>query len=111
MLSKVNVVLRKAPGAESSTLGIRAAWAMLTEGGLDVQLICLGDGVFNLGRVPGYIGGMLDRFMAEQGTVYARAGSLAERGIAAEALAEGVTVAEDEEIAEMVADADATTAY
>lgn len=111
MLSTVNVVVRKAPGQEPAVLGLRAAWAMLSNGGMDVRLLCMGDGVFNLLGLPGYAGGMLRRFMFEGGVVRALGSSLEERGLPAEALMAGVEVIDAEEAAEMVQDAEATTAY
>ncbi|WP_027176791.1 DsrE family protein [Desulfovibrio aminophilus] len=111
MFSTVNVVVRKAPGQEPAVLGLRAAWAMLTNGGFDVRLLCMGDGVFNLLGLPGYAGDMLRRFMAEGGSVHALGTSLEERGLSPEALIDGVEVVDAEEAAEMVQYAEATTAY
>ena len=111
MLSTINVVVRKAPGQEAAVLGLRAAWAMLTNGGLDVRLLYMGDGVFNLLGLPGYAGDLLQRFRTEGGTVHALEQSLEERGLSPEALVEGVEVISAEDVAELVQDAEATTAY
>ncbi|OLN28292.1 hypothetical protein DVDV_1673 [Desulfovibrio sp. DV] len=111
MLSTINVVLRQAPGQEASVLGIRAAYAMLTAGGFDVRLLCLGDGVYNLLGVPGYPGDLLRRFAAEGGTLHAHDEALAERGIAATALEAGTEALDAAALADLVADAEATTAY
>ncbi|MHC1713252.1 MAG: DsrE family protein [Solidesulfovibrio sp.] len=111
MFSTINVVLRQAPGQEPAVLGLRAAYAMLTAGGFDVRLMCLGDGVYNLLGVPGYIGDLLRRFVAEGGTVHALKGSLTERSIPPEVLESGTAVLDPDEMAELVADAEATTAY
>ncbi len=111
MLSTINVVLRQAPGQEPSVLGIRAAYAMLTAGGFDVRLLCLGDGVYNLAGVPGYIGDLVGRFAAEGGTLHALDAALASRGLTPEALADGTEVIDAAAMADLVADAEATTAY
>ena len=111
MLSTINVVLRQAPGQEASVLGIRAAYAMLTAGGFDVRLLCLGDGVYNLLGLPGYPGELVRRFAAEGGTLHAHDEALSGRGIAAEALEDGTEVLGAAELADLVADAEATTAY
>jgi tRNA 2-thiouridine synthesizing protein C len=111
MLSTINVIVRKAPGEEQAVLGLRTAWAMINSGGFDVQLIYMGDGVYNLLGVSGYIGTLLGQVAKESGMLFAHAGSLRERGIAEDALVPGIELLEDEDLAEKVADADATTTY
>ncbi|OLN28285.1 hypothetical protein DVDV_1666 [Desulfovibrio sp. DV] len=111
MLSTINVVLRQAPGQEASVLGIRAAYAMLTAGGFDVRLLCLGDGVYNLLGVPGYPGDLVRRFAAEGGTLHAHDEALDARGLSGAALEPGTEVLDAAAMADLVADAEATTAY
>jgi len=111
MLHSMNVVVRKAPGDEAAILGLRAAWSVMSNGGLDTQLVYINDGVFNLRGVPGYIGGLLERFIEEGGTVSVLRDSLEQRGLTQDDLVDGVTVVDQDDIADLVQDADATVTF
>lgn len=108
MLHSMNVIVRKAPGDEAAILGLRAAWAVMSNGGMDTNLLYINDGIFNLLGVPGYIGGLLERFIEEGGNVSAMRESLEERGLSQSDLIEGVTIIDKADIADAIQDADAT---
>jgi sulfur relay (sulfurtransferase) DsrF/TusC family protein len=107
----MNVVVRKAPGEEAAILGLRAAWAVLSSGGLDTQLVYMSDGVFNLLGVPGYVGGLLERFIEEGGGVNVLRDCIEERGFSEKDFIAGVKVVDKDDIADMVQDADATATF
>ncbi|MBI4806576.1 MAG: DsrE family protein [Desulfovibrio sp.] len=111
MLHSMNVVVRKAPGEEAAVLGLRAAWAVMSSGGLDTQLVYMNDGVFNLLGVPGYIGDLLGRFIEEGGEVSVLRDSMVEFGLTEKDFIEGVKVVDKEDVADMVQDADATATF
>lgn len=111
MLSTINVVVRKAPGLEPAVLGLRAAYAMLANGGFETRLIYMGDGVFNLLGLPGYMGGLLERFQEEGGMVCVLESSLEERGLSADDLLKGTEILDGEAAAEMIQEAEATTTF
>ena len=111
MLHSMNVVVRKAPGDEAAILGLRAAWAVMSGGGLDTQLVYMNDGVFNLLGVPGYAGGLLERFIEEGGGVSVLRDSMEERGLSEKDFIKGVNVVDKDDVADMVQDADATATF
>jgi tRNA 2-thiouridine synthesizing protein C len=111
MLSTVNVVVRKAPGLEPAVLGLRAAYSMLANGGFETRILYMGDGVFNLLSVPGYVGGLLERFRDEGGMVCALETSMEERGLSEDDVIKGVEIVDNEAAAEMIQEADATTTF
>ena len=111
MLQSMNVVVRKAPGEEAAVLGLRAAWAVMSSGGLETQLVYMEDGVFNLLGVPGYIGELLGRFIEEGGEVSALRDSIDERGLSEKDFIKGVKIVDKGDVADMVQDADATATF
>lgn len=111
MLHSANVIVRTPPGEEAAVLGLRAAWAVMSNGGLDTRLVYMGDGVFNLLNLPGYAGTLLERFVSEGGGVSVLDKSLEERGLTEDDLIEGVSVVDADEIAGLVQDHDATVTF
>lgn len=92
MISSCSVIIRKPLGKEEATLGIRAAWAMFTNAGIDANVILLGDGVYSVLGKAGYIKNLFTRFLGEGGKVYAVKEDLDHRGVDASLLPEGVIV-------------------
>ena len=111
MLKSINVVIRKGPSLEQATLGVRAAWAMLTEGGYDVNIIFMGDGVYSLLPRPGYLSGLLSRFIAEEGKVYALSDSVDERGLDMHNVLPGVDLVTEKNVPALMAGVQAITVY
>jgi len=111
MLHSMNVIVRKAPGDEAAILGLRTAWAVMSNGGLETQLLYINDGVFNLLGVPGYIGGLLERFIEEGGSVHALRESLDERGLSDADLVSGVNIVERDDVPDIIQDSDATATF
>lgn len=111
MLDSCSVIIRKPLGHEYATLGVRAAWAMLTNGSLEVKIILMGDGVYSLLAKDGYVKDMFKRFMGEDGEVYAVKEDLAERGLDEDALPEGIELIEASAVSEIVLDTDSVMTF
>lgn len=111
MLKSINVVIGKGPALEQATLGVRAAWAMLTAGGYDVNLVFMEDGVYNLWPRPGYLSGLVSRFMAEEGKVYVLSDCLDGRGLNPANLLPGVEMLTEKNFPALMEEADAITIY
>ena len=92
MLSSCTILIRKGFGIEPSTLAVRAAWAMMTNGGLDIKVIVMGDGIYSLLGKSGYIKDMYARFLVEEGELYIVKEDLEARGIAESQLPDGAEV-------------------
>ncbi len=90
MISSCSVIVRKPLGQEPSTLGIRAAWAMMANSGIEVSVILMGDGIYSVLGKSGYIRDLYRKFLDENGTVYAVTEDMEARGIEADQLPEGI---------------------
>jgi sulfur relay protein TusB/DsrH len=102
MISSCSIIIRKPLGQEPAVLGVRAAWAMLTNGGIDVRIILLGEGVYSLLGKTGYLRSMYERFLGEEGEVFAAREDLEARGIDPKDLPAGVEVVPSAELADIV---------
>lgn len=111
MLDSCSIIIRKPLGHEYAALGIRAAWAMLTNAGLEIKVILLGDGVYSALAKDGYVKDMFERFMGEDGAVYAVKEDLTERGLAKDNLPGGIEVIAALEVSEIVMDTDAIMTF
>lgn len=111
MLDSCSIIIRKPLGHEYATLGIRAAWAMLTGGGLEIKIILLGDGVYSVLAKEGYVKDMFERFMAEDGEVYAVKQDLAERGLYEASLPDGIELVEAAAVSEIILDTDSVMTF
>lgn len=111
MISSCSILVRKSFGQEPATLGIRAAWAMLTNGGIDIKIILMGDGIYSLLGKTGYIKAMYDRFLGEEGEVYAIKEDLEARGIDASTLPKGIEVVEKSAVADLIDDTDSIMSF
>lgn len=111
MLDSCTIVIRKPLGHEYAVLGVRAAWAMLSNGGLEIRIVLLGDGVYSGLAKEGYIKNMLERFIEEDGAVYAVEEDLAERGLDAANLPQGVQVIASADVSELALDADSVMTF
>jgi len=110
MIGSLCVIVRRPKGEELSTLGIRTAWATHMAA-IDTKLLYVGDGVYNLLPHPGYNTQMLLSYLKEGGAAYAVQSHLAERGLGVEELVEGVEVVADAEVADLVAECEASTTF
>ena len=111
MISSCAVIIRKPYAREEATLGIRAAWAMHSAGGVEVTLILMGDGVFSLLGKSGYIPNLYEQFMADEGAVYAIQEDLAVRSVDEAALPKSVTVLPASGVSALVRDVDAVMSF
>lgn len=111
MLDSCSIIIRKPLGHEYATLGVRAAWAMLTNASLEIKIILLGDGVYAALAKEGYVKDMFERFMAEDGAIYAVKEDLAERGLDEDNLPEGVELVAASEVSEIVLDTDSVMTF
>lgn len=111
MLGSCSIIIRKAPGREEATLGVRAAWAMLTNAGLEVSLVFMGDGVYSAFAGPGYLRGLLERFCAESDTAFVVREDLEERGLDVASLPEGVRLTSAAEVGDMVQDTESILTF
>ncbi len=90
MISSCSIIVRKPLGQEAATLGIRAAWAMMANSGMDVSVILMGDGIYSVLGKSGYIRDLYRKFLDENGAVYAVTEDMEARGIEAGQLPEGI---------------------
>ena len=111
MISSCSIIIRKPFGQEPATLGIRAAWAMLTNGGIDIKIILMGDGIYSVLGQSGYVKSMYERFLGEDGEVYAVKEDLEARGIDRNDLPDGVEVVPSAKIAGIVDDGDSIMTF
>lgn len=111
MISSASIIIRKPYGQEPATLGIRAAWAMLTNGGIDIKIILMGEGVYAVLGKTGYIKTMFERFIGEEGEVYAVKEDLEERGISTSDLLDGIEVVERSAVAGLIEDTESVVTF
>lgn len=111
MISSCSVIIRKPMGAEAATLGVRAAWAMFTNASLDVSIILMGDGVYSALGKDGYIKQMYERFIGQDGNVYAVQEDLQARGVDAKTLPQGVSVIPASQVSGLVEDSDSIMTF
>ncbi len=110
MIQSLCVMIRRPKGEEASTLGIRTAWAVHTAG-LEANLLLLDDGVFTGLDNPGYNSSLMKDLLKEEGRVSCQAKALAERGLKQADLLEGIEVIEDDDIAEIIQEAEGTLSF
>lgn len=110
MINHILIAVQRPCGEEKSSLGIRMAWASHA-GGHDTSLLFLDDGVYNLLPQPGYNASLLKRYMEADGEVFCLRESLAGCGLTEKDLIDGVTLVGEADVADMAADADATTMF
>ena len=111
MLDSCSIIIRKPLGHEYATLGIRAAWAMLTNASLDIKVLVMGDGVYSLLAKTGYVKDMFERFIAEEGEVYAIKEDLAARGLDEGSLPDGVELIDAGDVSELVMNTDSVMTF
>lgn len=111
MLDSCSIIIRKPLGHEAATLGVRAAWAMLTNASLDIKVILLGDGVYSPLGKSGYVKDMFERFLGEDGEVYAVKEDLEARYVPEDSLPDGVKVIPASEVSELVNDTDSVMTF
>lgn len=111
MISSCAVIIRKPYAREEVTLGIRAAWAMHSAGGVDVTVILMGDGVFGILGKVGYVPGLFGQFMEQEGPVYAVREDMAARSVDEARLPPGVTALPASGVAALVAEVDAIMTF
>ena len=111
MLDSCSIIIRKPLGHEYATLGIRAAWAMMANASLEIKVVLLGDGVYSLLAKDGYVKDMFERFIEEEGEVYAVKEDLAERGLDEDSLPDGVEIVEADELSELVLETDSVMTF
>lgn len=111
MLDSCSIIIRKPFGNEAATLGIRAAWAMLSNASLEIKIVLMGDGVYSVLGKSGYVKDMFKRFLSEDGEVYAIKEDLVERFVDEDSLPEGVQVIPASEISELVNDTNSVMTF
>ena len=111
MISSCAVIIRKPYAQEEATLGIRAAWAMHSAGGVDVTLILMGDGVFSVLGKSGYIPSLYEQFISQDGAVYAVKEDLASRNVDEALLPSNIAVLPAAEVSALVQDLDAIMSF
>ncbi len=111
MISSCSIIVRKPLGIEPSTLAIRAGWAMLTNGGLDIKMIVMGDGLYSLLGKTGYIKDMYVRYLGEDGEVYLVEEDMKERGLTEDMFPDGVEVISQDEVAGIIDETDSVMTF
>lgn len=111
MISSCSVIIRKPLGQESATLGIRAAWAMLTNASLDITVLLMGDGVYSVLGKSGYIKQMFTRFLGEEGKVCAVKEDLEARGLSVSDLPDGVEEIAASEVFDLLDESDSVMTF
>lgn len=111
MISSCSVIIRKSLGQEPATLGIRAAWAMLSNADIEVKIILMGDGVYSVLGKSGYMKRLYERFLGEEGEAYAIKEDLEARGLDADALPAGTSVVAASEISALIGDTDSVMTF
>ena len=110
MIGSICILVRRPKGEESSTLGVRTAWATHM-GAIDTKILFLEDGVFNLLQNPGYHTDMLKKFIDEGGKAYCVQSHLHERGLPEVGVLQGVALVSDEDVPEMLEECDAVATF
>lgn len=110
MIGTMCILMRKPKGEELSTLAVRTVWATFMAG-VESTLLMLEDGVYNALDNPGYNSEMIKKFLEEDGAVRVHAAALAARGISKDSLIEGIELADDAQVAEMIEEAESTATF
>ncbi|MHB1132346.1 MAG: DsrH/TusB family sulfur metabolism protein [Chloroflexota bacterium] len=110
MITSLCIVVQRPKGDELSTLALRAAWAALSSA-IDVKVVCVEDGVYNLLPNPGYNSAMLADYVKEGGPVYGLRRDVEARGLDEAQFVEGVELISEAEVAELIADCEASTVF
>ena len=111
MITSCSVIIRKGLGQEPATLGVRAAWAMLSNADIEVKIILLGDGVYSVLGKSGYLKKMFERFLGEEGEAYAIREDLEARGLDEDSLPSGTTVIAAAEVSEIIGGTDSVMTF
>ncbi|MBW2061619.1 MAG: DsrE family protein [Deltaproteobacteria bacterium] len=110
MIASMCVIIMRPQGEEVSTLGIRTAWANYS-GAIDSNILFLEDGVYNALNNRGYNSDLLKDFIKEGGKAYCYQKSLKERGLPTANLMDGIEVISEEEVAELIEEAESTATF
>ena len=110
MIDSICIIVKRAAGEESSTLGIRTSYATLMSA-LETKLLFVGDGIHNLRETPGYNNSMLKEVLKEDGEVYCSRESLEKRGLLEKDLLEGVRIIPEEEVAAIIEECESVAVF
>lgn len=102
MISSCSIIVRKPLGIEESTLAIRAGWAMMNNGGIEIKMIIMGDGLYSLLGTKGYIKDMYARFLGEDAEVYLIEEDMEARGLTEDMFPDGCEVISQSEVADLI---------
>ncbi len=111
MINSCSILIRKPLGQEQSTLGIRAAWAMLSNADIDTRIIAMGDGIYSLLGKSGYIKELYGKFLAEDGKVYVVKEDMEQRGLDQDSLPENVEVIPASGVYEILEDTESVMSF
>ena len=110
MIGSICVIVRRPMGEELSAMGIRTAWATFAAA-IDSNLLFIDDGVYNALGNKGYNTSMIKDYLAEGGKVYCLEKSIAERGLLEENLVDGIEIVSDEDVAEIIEEAESSAIF
>ena len=101
MIDSICVIVKRPPGDEHSTLGVRTCYATLMSS-MESKLLFMGQGIYNLLENPGYNTVMLKEIVKEEGEVWCIEEDLKGLGLSRDRLIDGVRVVAEGEVPEIV---------
>ena len=110
MIDSTCVIVRRPPGEEASSLGIRTAYATLMSA-IDTKTLFIDDGIYNLLSDKGYNADMLREIIGAEGDVYCTRESMKVRGFSEEDLVEGVNMISEEEVARIIEECESVAMF
>jgi len=110
MIDSICIIVKRPPGEEKSTLGLRASYATLMSA-IDTKLLFIEEGVYGLLKNTGYNAEMLRDFIKEDGEVYCTQGSLDDKGLGQDDIVSGVRIIPEKEVAEIIEESNSVAMF
>ena len=110
MIDSTCVIVRRPPGEEASSLGIRTAYATLMSA-IDTKTLFVDDGIYNLLSNKGYNAQMIREVVSAEGEVYCTREGIGMRGLSEEDLVEGVNIISEEEVARIIEECESVAVF
>jgi len=110
VIDSICIIITKPQGEEKALLGVLTSWASMIST-LDVRILCLEEGVYNLVRCASYSTCLIKDFLKERGRVYCLKNDIHEKEINQGMLLEGVHLLEETEVSQLIDSCQSTAIF